>query len=186
VNPSDVAAPLPEDSDPPAARAGSTSRTAAPPRGRTAAPKSGVAKATTRPPARQTGRTPERSRFEARKVRRLIRHIDPWSVFKLSLLLFVCIWLIFMIAGVIVWAVARGSGSLGKIESFVNSNLGADNWKLNGEFIFRQYGLLGLVISLALTAASTIAAVIFNLISDIIGGVWVTVIEEETTRSVSS
>ena len=119
-------------------------------------------------------------------MRRLIRHIDPWSVFKLSLLLFVCIWLIFMIAGVIVWAVARGSGSLGKIESFVNSNLGADNWKLNGEFIFRQYGLLGLVISLALTAASTIAAVIFNLISDIIGGVWVTVIEEETTRSVSS
>ncbi|HKY15050.1 MAG TPA: DUF3566 domain-containing protein, partial [Microthrixaceae bacterium] len=50
-----------------------------------------------------------RQQFEARKVRRLIRHIEPWSVLKLSLLLFLSLWLVFMIAAVIVWSVANGS-----------------------------------------------------------------------------
>lgn len=118
-------------------------------------------------------------RFEARKVRRLIRHVDPWSVLKASLLLFVCVWLIFMIAGVIVWTVARSSGTVGKIEDFVGTNFARSNWRLDGDFLFRQFGLIGLILTLAATAATTIAAVVFNLISDIIGGVWVTVIEEE-------
>jgi hypothetical protein len=115
----------------------------------------------------------------------LIRHIDPWSVLKLALLLFLCLWLVSMIAAVIVWTVARSSGTIGKIESFANTNLGQDNFHFDGDFLFRQFGLIGLILSLAATAASTVAAVVFNLISDVIGGVWITVIEEETSRPVS-
>jgi hypothetical protein len=133
-------------------------------------------------PSRQPRR---RERFEARRVRRLIRHIDPWSVLKLALLLFLCLWLVSMIAAVIVWTVARSSGTIGKIESFANTNLGQDNFHFDGDFLFRQFGLIGLILSLAATAASTVAAVVFNLISDVIGGVWITVIEEETSRPVS-
>lgn len=127
----------------------------------------------------RTARSLRRERFEARKVRRLIRHVDPWSVLKASLLLFVCVWLIFMIAAVIVWTVARSSGTVSKIEDFVGTNFARSNWRLDGDFLFRQFGLIGLILTLAATAASTIAAIVFNLISDIIGGVWVTVIEEE-------
>lgn len=123
-----------------------------------------------------------RGRLEARKVRRLIRHIDPWSVLKASLLFFLALWLVFMIAAVIVWAVARGSGTVAKIETFVQSNLSVTDWKLNGDFLFRQFGLVGLILTFASTIAATIASLVFNLISDIIGGVWVTVIEEETSR----
>jgi hypothetical protein len=121
-------------------------------------------------------------RLEARRVRRLIRHIDPWSVLKLSILFFLSVWLIVMIAAVIVWTVAQGSGTVEKIETFVQSNLGVTDWKLDGEFLFRQFGLVGLIITLGAALAATIASVVFNLISDIIGGVWVTVIEEETAR----
>ena len=39
-----------------------------------------------------------------------------------------------------------------------------------------------LILVLASTAAATVSAVIFNLISDVIGGIWVSVIEEETAR----
>ncbi|HKY16217.1 MAG TPA: DUF3566 domain-containing protein, partial [Microthrixaceae bacterium] len=120
--------------------------------------------------------------FEARKVRRLIRHIEPWSVLKLSLLLFLSLWLVFMIAAVIVWSVANGSGTIDKIETFVESNLGQSDFQFDGDFLFRQFGLIGLILTLAATLAMTIGAVVFNLISDIIGGVWITVIEEETIR----
>jgi len=131
-------------------------------------------------PKRQTAR--RSGRVEARQVRRLIRHVDPWSVLKASLLFFLSLWVIVMIAAVIVWAVARGSGTVEKMESFVQSNLGVADWKLDGDFLFRQFGLVGLVLTFAATLAATISAMVFNLISDIIGGVWVSVVEEETSR----
>jgi Transmembrane domain of unknown function (DUF3566) len=125
-----------------------------------------------------------RQQFEARKVRRLIRHLDAWSVLKLALVFFLSLWLVLIIASVIVWSVARGSGTVDKIESFVDSNFSTD-WKFNGDFLLRQVGLVGLVLTMAATLFTTIGAVMFNLISDIIGGVWITVIEEETARPVS-
>ncbi len=123
-----------------------------------------------------------RQRTEARKVRRLIRHVDPWSVLKASLLFFLSLWFIFMIAAAIVWTVGRGSGTIDKVETFVQSNLGQPDFKFDGNFLFRQVGLIGLVLTLAWTLAATIASVVFNLISDIIGGIWITVIEEESIR----
>jgi hypothetical protein len=125
-----------------------------------------------------------RQQFEARKVRRLIRHLDPWSVLKLSLVFFLAVWLVVIIASVIVWSVARGSGTIDKIENFVDSNFSTD-WKFNGDFLLRQVGLVGLILTLGATLAMTVGAVMFNLISDIIGGVWITVIEEETARPVA-
>lgn len=126
-----------------------------------------------------------RQRFEARRVRRLIRQIDPWSVLKASLVFFLCVWVMFMVAAVIVWTVARTSGTIDRIEGFAN-DIGVQGWKLDGRFIFRQYGLVGLVLALAATAATTVSSIVFNLISDIIGGVWITVIEEETARPSSN
>ncbi len=121
-------------------------------------------------------------RVEARKVRRLIRHVDPWSVAKASILFFLSFWFIVMIAAVIVWTVARGSGTIDKIETFVQSNVTQEDFSLDGDFLFRQFGLVSLVFALGAAMAATIASVIFNLISDIVGGIWVTVIEEETVR----
>ena len=125
-----------------------------------------------------------RQRFEARRVRRLIRQIDPWSVLKLSVVFFVCVWVMFMVAAIIVWTVARTSGTIDRVEGFV-SDIGFPGLKLDSRFIFRQYGLVGLILVFAATAATTVASIVFNLISDIIGGVWITVIEEETARPTS-
>jgi hypothetical protein len=126
-----------------------------------------------------------RQRFEARKVRRLIRHVDPWSVLKLSLLLALCMWVIGMIAAVIVWSVAHNTGALASLEKFINENLQLEDWTLDGEVLFRQFGLISLLCALGFAAATVVASLVFNLISDIIGGVWVSVIEEETARPIS-
>lgn len=134
--------------------------------------------------SRWSPRGQRRQRFEARKVRRLVRHVDPWSVLKLTLLLSLCMWLILMIAAVIMWTVARNAGTIASIENFVNSSLSLQDWTLDGDFIFRQFGLITLLLALAMTAASVVASLVFNLVSDIIGGVWISVIEEETARPV--
>jgi hypothetical protein len=127
-----------------------------------------------------------RQRYEARKVRRLIRHVDPWSVLKLAVLLALCMWVIGMIAAVIVWSVAHNTGALTSLEKFINENLQLEDWKLDGQVLFRQFGLISLLCSLGFAAGTVVASLIFNLISDIIGGVWVSVIEEETARPIIS
>lgn len=125
-----------------------------------------------------------RQRFEARKVRRLVRHVDPWSMLKLSVLLSLSMWLTVLIAAVVLWTVARNAGTIADVERFVNSSLSLQDWKLDGEFIFRQFGLVTLLLALGFAAATVVASLVFNLISDIIGGVWISVIEEETARPV--
>lgn len=125
-----------------------------------------------------------RQRFEARKVRRLIRHVDPWSVLKLSLLLALCMWVVAMIASVIVWSVANNTGALQSLEDFFNDSLQLEDFKLSGQVLFRQFGLVSLLCALGATATAVVVTLAFNLVSDIIGGVWVSVIEEETARPV--
>ena len=125
-----------------------------------------------------------RQRFEARKVRRLIRHIDPWSVLKLTLLLALCMWVIGLIASVIVWSVANNTGALASLQKFVKETLDLKDFELNGDVLFRQFGLISLLCALGFAAATVVMSLLFNLISDIIGGVWVSVIEEETARPI--
>jgi hypothetical protein len=117
-------------------------------------------------------------------VRRLVRHLDPWSMFKLAVLVALSMWLITMIAAVILWNVARSAGTIATLEDFVNSSLQLQDWQLDGQFLFRQFGLITLLMALGFAVAVVVASLIFNLISDIIGGVWVSVIEEETARPV--
>ena len=124
-----------------------------------------------------------RTRFRARRVRRLIRHVDPWSVFKLALLLNVCMWVIFQVAGLTLWSVARGSGTIDSVETNVAKAFGLSEFTIDAERVFRLYSLSGLILTLSLTGAAVVGSILFNLISDLIGGVWISVIEEENAEA---
>lgn len=135
--------------------------------------------------ARTRSRNYRKQRFEARKVRRLIRHIDPWSVLKLAILVGFALWGILLIAAFIMWTVATNAGTVESIEGFVNSSLSLEGWQLDGEFLFRQFAIISLIASMGFALALIVVVLIFNLISDLIGGIWVSVIEEETARPIS-
>jgi hypothetical protein len=186
---------------------------------------------------------PRRPKVRARKVRRIVRHIEPWSVLKLSVLFFLSIFLIICVASAVLWNAARSAGAIDDVESFITS-LGFGNCediegettpppappatvdgageqvsggsststtlaveaeeeqsslpdedgecdegqRLVGGFefedqqIFRAFALGGVVLVLAGAAASVVLALLFNLISDLTGGVRVTVLEEEPVR----
>lgn len=125
-----------------------------------------------------------RQRFEARKVRRLIRHVDPWSILKLSTLLALCMWVVTMIAAAIMWSVITNAGTVASLENFVNSSLSLRDWKIDGGFIFRQLGIISFLMCIGFVLSTVLATFIFNLASDIMGGIWVSVIEEESARPV--
>ncbi len=137
------------------------------------------------PKARAVERIQER-RLRARKVRRLVRHIEPWSVLKVSLLFFFCIWVVTMVAGVLLWNAAVASGVIGDVENFAEEIFALENFEFTGEAIFRASAIGGLVLSVAATGFTVLIAILLNLISDLTGGIRVTVVEEETARPIST
>lgn len=125
-------------------------------------------------------------RLRARKVGRIVRYVDPWSVLKVSLLFYLCMFLIVLLAGVILWTVAVNAGTVSSVESFVEDILSFETFELDADRIFRASVFGGLVLVIAGTTFNVLMAVLFNLISDLTGGVRFTVVEEETARPVSS
>ncbi len=121
-------------------------------------------------------------RLRARRVRRLVRHIEPWSVLKVSVILYFCIWVIMLFVGVTLWNLAENSGLVSNVENFVVELFALESFKINADQIFRIAAVGGLVMVVAGSGLTVLAAVLFNLISDVTGGVRLTVVEEETAR----
>ena len=121
-------------------------------------------------------------RLKARKVRRLVRYVEPWSVLKVSLVLYLCVWVVFLAVGVTLWTVAANVGLIGKVETFITELAALKYFKFHGDQIFRIAVAAGLLLVMAFTGLTVLLAVLFNLIGDITGGVRITVVEEETAR----
>ena len=130
---------------------------------------------------RAPGRRPR-----VRRVTRVLRHIDPWSTFKVALLFSAVAYLVTLTTGVLLWRVADSTGTLDNVERWF-TQFGWETFELKGDEIFRNAWIIGLFGAVALTGALVLLATLFNLVSDIVGGVRMTVLEEEVVeRTVSS
>ena len=128
--------------------------------------------------------TRSRGQIRARKVHRIVRRVDPWSVLKLSLIFYLCVWVMVIVAVVLMWGVAVGSGAVASVENFIAEFLAFEQFSFNGDQLFQIFALGGLIGVFVATAVTAVLAVLFNLIADLTGGVRFTVIEEESARRV--
>ncbi len=123
-----------------------------------------------------------KTNLRSRKVRRVIRHIDPWSVLVMSVLFHLVMFTASLLAGSIVWSVAIEAGTIANIESFIAELGDYPSFRIDGETVFRSAVMLAAVVTLASSVMVVLMSVVFNLLSDLIGGIRVTVVEEETVR----
>ena len=110
-----------------------------------------------------------------------IRRLDPWSVLKVSLVLSVALFFVWMIAVAFLYLVLGGMGVWAKLNSNVGDLLNNTN---NSELvssgtIFGGAALIGLVNIVLLTAMATVGAFIYNLTADMVGGVEVTLADRD-------
>ena len=120
-----------------------------------------------------------RRRARVRRTRRTIRHVDPWSVLKVSVVLYACLYGATVLAGYLLWTAAVQSGVISNIESFVAEVGSYEIWEINGEEIFRRATVVGAVLFVGGIALNVLLTIVFNLISDLVGGVRVTLLEED-------
>jgi hypothetical protein len=123
-------------------------------------------------------------RMRARRVHRIVRHVDPWSVLKLALLFYVCLYVVFMVAGLLLWNFADRAGLIDNVESFIEDMGAFESFEFEPRVIFQATALGGAVFTVIATGLTALGAVLFNLISDLVGGVRFTVIEEESARPI--
>ncbi len=113
-----------------------------------------------------------------------IRRIDPWSALKVSLVLSVALFFVWMIAVAFLYLVLGGMGVWAKLNSNVGDLLTSASGQAGGELvssgtIFGGAALIGLVNIVLLTAMATVGVFIYNLTTDLVGGVEVTLADRD-------
>jgi Transmembrane domain of unknown function (DUF3566) len=133
----------------------------------------------------QPGRT-ERSRVfgEPRRTKVTVRRFGLLSVFRFSLLMSFCMMLVIWLALLIIFLVLQAVGVTDTIAEWigclVNTTEGTKSCTpafIDGAKIFTLLFLAGCVFALVWTALAVFFALLYNLISDIVGGVEVTLSE---------
>jgi hypothetical protein len=119
------------------------------------------------------------------RVRRVLRKIDPWTVLKVSLVFNAIMSLVFVLGTVIFWSVFVNAGIPDRINELALL-VGLENGiTLDGPVYFRMVVLLAVIGTILTTGFFTLGAVVYNLISDLVGGIEVVVLEETTVPKVS-
>ena len=115
----------------------------------------------------------------ARRVRRVVRKVDTWTVLRFSVLFYLCLLVVLVVAGCLLWAAASSAGIIHNIENFIKDLFALDSFHFNPANILEGTVFGGLVLVLLGTGINVLAAVIYNLISDVVGGIEVVVLEED-------
>lgn len=119
-----------------------------------------------------------RRRPRVRRVTRVIRTVDTWSVFKVATLFAAVLYVSGLLSGVLLWNVAYATGTIDNAERFMES-FGWQTFEFKGGEIFHDAWIIGMFAAAGLVGLIVLAAATFNLVSDLVGGVRVTVLEEE-------
>jgi hypothetical protein len=117
----------------------------------------------------------------ARRARLKISHLGPLSVMRISLTFALCMFIVLVVAVAALWAVLDTSGVFKSIANAANTLTDKSNAGINHWLTFGRVMLITVVVGaanvIAFTLLSTIGALLYNLCSDFVGGVEVTLVE---------
>lgn len=125
------------------------------------------------PPPRRRGR----SSRKGRRVVRVVRRIELWSVMKVALVFNTVMLIIALGAVALLWALASTTGLVEDLEGFLQES-GFQDFRFDGADMFSRVVFIGAVVALATTVFVVLATALVNLISELTGGIRFVVIEE--------
>ncbi len=131
---------------------------------------------TAEPPTRR-----EDSKAGPRRTKVVVRRVEPWSVLKISLLFYFCLMLVFVFALLVIYWILGLTGVLDSASHLLET-IGfkpkTGHFQFNEFWIFTRVFIVGLIGVVVWSLVNLLVAVLYNLISDIVGGVTVTLTEK--------
>ncbi|MBA2528500.1 MAG: DUF3566 domain-containing protein [Euzebyales bacterium] len=130
-------------------------------------------------PVPQRGRVQPLPAPRAVRRRATVRKVDPWSVLKLSLIFYFCLLLVVMLGLTVVWAVVIRLGLIEALQELLGK-VGLELVRINGANIARIVFLIGLLNVVLWSGINVFMTFLYNLIADLVGGLKVTLAEDDT------
>ncbi|MFC4005244.1 DUF3566 domain-containing protein [Prauserella oleivorans] len=127
---------------------------------------------------RRPGRGPRRASLQ-------VKRFDPWSVLKLSLVLGVALFFIWLVAVGVLYTVLDGMGVWDQINGTYTSLVQGESTEGGGEpfitagRVFGIAAIVGAINIVLISALTTVSAFIYNVSADLAGGLEVTLSERE-------
>lgn len=138
------------------------------------------------PTGRRNGRTRATATIPAeitqtnplRRTRVIVRRLGPLSVFRFTLLYSFSVMLVAYLALAILYTVLGALGVLDSVAKvLVSFSVVAKGFRFNGGWIFSRLFFAGVALVLLWSVIKVIASLIYNLVSNIVGGIEVTLAE---------
>lgn len=110
-----------------------------------------------------------------------VRRFDPWSMLKVSLVISIALFFVWMVAVGLLYVVLDGMGVWDRLNSAfteIVTDSSSGGLVTSGQ-VFGYSALVGLMNVVLFTALATIGSFIYNLCSDLVGGVQVTLADPD-------
>jgi Transmembrane domain of unknown function (DUF3566) len=111
--------------------------------------------------------------------RRLVRRLDVVSVFKVSLVFYICVFAVMLIAGTALWNVAAALGIISTIERNIRTLFALTSFQLRPITALLWGSVIGGCVCFLGVMFNVFAALVYNLVSDVVGGVQLIVLSDE-------
>ena len=149
-------------------------------------PVTGAQPATGTQPAGGAAKAPSGKARGPRRARLQLRHIDTFSALKISLVLSIAMFFIWMVAVGVLYGVLSGLGVFETLNDLFGqlgsaSGGGGDGGSevITPGIVFGGAAVIGAINIVLMTALCTVAAFIYNMCSDLVGGLEVTLSERD-------
>lgn len=112
-------------------------------------------------------------------MRRVVRRVDTWTVLRFSVLFYASLLVVFVVAGILLWAAASVTGVVDNAETFIKQLFALDSFHFVALDLLIGTVLGGAVLVVLGTGLNLLMAVLYNLIADVVGGIEITVLEDD-------
>jgi Transmembrane domain of unknown function (DUF3566) len=130
-------------------------------------------------PAAGTAGAARRGRPGIRRVRRVLRHGDPFSVLKLSLFYYACFVVLWLVFVAVLYTALSSTGLLDRVETLGRLFVLWESIDISLWFVERWALVIGLAGAVIASLVNVLLAVLYNLAADVVGGAELTFVDRE-------
>jgi hypothetical protein len=120
-----------------------------------------------------------RRRVVGRRVQRTIRHVDVWSVFKLSIFYYACFTVLWLVLVAIMYGFLAQAGLFDAIQKFGKAMVLWNNVNISLIYVEKWALLLAIAFLIVGSLINALIAILYNFAADTVGGIEMTFVEKD-------
>ena len=125
----------------------------------------------------EPGRTKRPAPARSRQAKVVLRKVGPWSVLKISFLFYLCVMVVIIGAMMILYAIVGAIGALDSLTRLIRDLFADQSFEIHGGWLFSRGLSIGLALVVLWTLINVFIVFLYNLLSDVVGGIEVTLSE---------